>query len=96
MVWTILQLLITINEPFKQIINKMNLHDLIKLKYVLAAAFYSMFGIIILLLSFIIIEKITPEDSWQEIIKNKNIALAIVLAAFILAIGNIIASAIHE
>ena len=74
----------------------MHLTDLIKLKYVLAAAFYSMFGIIILLISFFIIEKLTPENSWEEIIKNKNIALAIVLAAFILAIGNIIASAIHE
>ncbi len=42
-----------------------------------------------------ILEKLTPEKSWKEIVENKNIALAIVFAAFILGISLIIGLAIH-
>ena len=61
----------------------------------LASLIYSAAGIIILILSFIIIEIITPEKVWKELIQNKNVALAIVTASFILGIALIIASAIH-
>ena len=69
--------------------------ELIQLKYIMASIIYSFIGIFILVVSFYIIEKITPEDLWKEII-NKNLAVAIMAAAYILAIAIIISSAIHS
>jgi putative membrane protein len=65
------------------------------LKPVIASVIYSFLGFVILLVCYVIIEKITPEKSWKEIVENKNTALAIVLAAFILGISFIIGMAIH-
>lgn len=64
-------------------------------KPVIASVTYSLLGFIILLLCYFVIEKITPEKSWKEIVENKNTALAIVLGAFILGISFIIGMAIH-
>ncbi len=65
------------------------------IKYILSSVLYSFIGIAILVISFWIIEKITPENLWKEILVNKNSALAIMAAGFMLAIAIIIASAIH-
>lgn len=73
----------------------MSLHELINLKYIIASVVYSVIGIIILLVSYWIIEKITPEDLWNEIVHKHNVALAIVCASFMLAVAMIISSAIH-
>ncbi len=56
---------------------------------------YSFLGIAILLVCYLIIEKLTPEKTWQEIAKNGNIAIAIVFGAFIIGISIIISAAIH-
>lgn len=66
-----------------------------EVKYLLGALVYSGLGILILLIAFWIIEKITPENLWKEIIEKKNTALAILAAAFMIAVAIIIASAIH-
>jgi putative membrane protein len=65
-------------------------------KYVLASLLYSFIGIAILGVSFWIFEKVTPENIWKEIIEKQNVALAIVSAAFMIAIAIIISSAIHS
>lgn len=69
--------------------------DVLQLKYIVASVVYSLIGIIILVVSFYVIEKITPENTWKELVQNKNVAIAIVAAAYILAIAIIISSAIH-
>lgn len=74
----------------------MSLNELINIKYIIASVVYSVIGIVILLISFWIIERITPENLWKEILEKKNMALAIVFAAFIIAIAIIISSAIHS
>lgn len=56
---------------------------------------YSITGIIILLVAYLIVEKLTPENSWKEIVENKNLALAIVFAGFIIGISMIISAALH-
>lgn len=62
----------------------------------LNSVLYSTIGIIILLISFFIVEKLTPKHSlWKEVVENKNLALAFVAGCFILGISIIIASAIH-
>ncbi len=56
---------------------------------------YSLLGIAVFWISFIVIDKLTPYDLWGEINREKNVALAIVVGAMCIAIGMIIASAIH-
>lgn len=71
------------------------MQDLINLHSFGASVIYSFVGIFILVLSFYIVEKITPENLYKELVENKNTAIAIVAGAFIIAIAIIIASAIH-
>lgn len=65
------------------------------MKYVVASLVYSFLGIFVLVICFVIIERITPENLWKEIIEKRNIALAILAAAFMIAVAMIISSAIH-
>lgn len=65
------------------------------LQYLVPAIVYSIVGILILFICFWIVEKISPENLWKEIIENKNVALAIMAASFMIAIAIIISSAIH-
>ena len=62
---------------------------------VLASVVFSLVGIIVLGVCFWIFEKVTPENLWKEIIEKQNVALAIVSGAFMIAMGIIIASAVH-
>ena len=56
---------------------------------------YSVIGIVLVALAFVVIDKITPYDLWKELIENRNQPLATVVAAFCLAIAIIVAAAIH-
>lgn len=56
---------------------------------------YSVIGIFLVGLAFIIVDKITPYDLWKELVESRNQALATVVAAFVLAIAIIVAAAIH-
>jgi uncharacterized membrane protein YjfL (UPF0719 family) len=71
------------------------MQEIINLKYVAGAFIYSFIGIFILFISFWIAEKVTPEDLWKEILVKQNKALAIIAAAFMVAVSVIVASAIH-
>ena len=62
---------------------------------VLGTILYAVIGVVVLWLSFVIIDKITPYDLWEEIVGKKNVALAIVVGAMFVAIGQIVAAAIH-
>lgn len=69
--------------------------DLIHLQPIINSIIFSLLGIVILLITYFIIEKITPENTWKEIVQKNNIAIAIVFAAFIIGISMIISAAIH-
>ncbi len=71
------------------------MEQVLTLKYVLAAIVYSTIGIIILCLSTKVFDWLTPGDMWKDIVIEKNLPLAIVLAAMTIAVGNIIAASIH-
>lgn len=65
-------------------------------QFLINSILYSVIGIGILVLVFVIVEKSTPKHNlWKEVVENKNVALAIVAGFFMLAISIIIASAIH-
>ncbi len=61
----------------------------------LLSVFYSVLGLVILCLGFYVVDKITPGSMWEEINQKQNVALAILAAGFAIALGIIIASAIH-
>lgn len=69
--------------------------DFITSKPILNSLIFSFLGIIILLIAYFIIEKLTPENTWKEVTQKNNIAVAIVFAAFIIGISMIISAAIH-
>ncbi len=64
-------------------------------QYLLNSIVYSILGVIVFWVSFIIIDKITPYDLWREIVRERNQALATVVAAMCLGVALIVASAIH-
>ena len=59
------------------------------------AAVYSILGIVLFVLSFLFVDKMTPYHLWDEIVRNKNLALAVLLGAMSIGICMIIASAVH-
>ncbi|PAM92276.1 hypothetical protein B4N84_26075 [Flavobacterium sp. IR1] len=69
--------------------------ELLHLQPIINSIVYSLVGIAILLVVYFIIEKITPENTWKEVVEKNNIAVAIVLAAFIIGISMIVSAAIH-
>ncbi len=56
---------------------------------------YSILGVVIFWVSFVIVDKLTPYELWREIVERKNQPLAIVVAAMCLGIAIIVAAAIH-
>ena len=56
---------------------------------------FAVIGVVIFWLSFVIIDKITPYDLWQEIVEKQNVALGLVVAAMSLGVSIIVAAAIH-
>jgi uncharacterized membrane protein YjfL (UPF0719 family) len=56
---------------------------------------YALIGVLVFLICFVIVDKLTPYQLWQQIVGEKNVALAIVVGAIAIAIGLIVAAAIH-
>lgn len=69
--------------------------EYLRLDFLVNSLVYSVLGVAVFWLSFLIIDKITPYDLWGQIVKEKNVALAILVAAMCLGIALIVASAIH-
>jgi putative membrane protein len=61
----------------------------------LATLVYAMLGIVVFIVSFIVVDKLTPGEMWQEIIEKRNTALAQLAGAVALGLSIIIAAAIH-
>jgi putative membrane protein len=64
-------------------------------KTVLASLVYSVVGIAVFAVCFLVIKVVTPFSIRKEIEEDHNTALAIVIGAVILGISLIIAAAIH-
>ena len=69
--------------------NDLHLHPL------LASVVYSVLGIGLLVVSFFLFDKLTPGTLRKEILEDQNTALAILGAAFVLAVALIISAVIH-
>ena len=56
---------------------------------------FSVLGVVVFWISFLLIDTLTPYSLWKEISEDRNTALAIVVGAMSLGICTIIAAAIH-
>ena len=74
----------------------MDILDLIQLKYVLAAIVYAFIGIGVFVVSFALLDFVTPKVAvWKELVEKQNLAMGVFLGCVALGIAIIIASAIH-
>ena len=65
------------------------------LSAVINSIVFSVIGVVVFWVSFIVIDTLTPYNLWKEISEDRNLALAIVVGAMSLGICTIIAAAIH-
>lgn len=72
----------------------MGLEDL-RLSAVFGSIIFALIGVVIFWLSFVVIDKLTPYNLWEEIVEKQNVALGLVVAAMSLGICIIVAAAIH-
>lgn len=61
----------------------------------LSSVVYAITGVVVFCLGFIIVDKLTPYNLWQELVEKKNTALALVVGLGALGVCIIIAAAIH-
>jgi putative membrane protein len=69
--------------------------ELLKPAAFAASILFALIGVVIFWLCFIIIDKLTPYNLWQELVEKQNVALGVVVAAMCLGISIIVAAAIH-
>jgi putative membrane protein len=69
--------------------------NLVPIANIVSALIFTVLGIIVFVMTFVVMDKITPYHLWKEIVQEHNIALAILVGAMSIGICIIIASAIH-
>lgn len=62
---------------------------------VIATLLYAGLGITFFVLSFVLVDKLTPGELWREIIERQNVAVAVLAGAVAIGLSTIIAAAIH-
>lgn len=67
--------------------------NLLDVQHLVAAVIYSGLGAVVFFAWFVIFDKVTPYDLWQELIVKQNRALATVMSGLSIAMGIIIAAA---
>lgn len=61
----------------------------------LAAVLWAVLGIAILIGALFVVDRLTPGTMWKELIEEHNTAVAIVMGSIAIALGIIIAAAVH-
>jgi uncharacterized membrane protein YjfL (UPF0719 family) len=69
--------------------------NLVPLANVISALVFTFIGILVFVVAFVVMDKVTPYHLWKEIVQEHNMALAILVGAMSIGICIIIASAIH-
>ena len=69
--------------------------NMIPIANVISALVFTFLGILVFVVAFIVMDKVTPYHLWKEIVQEHNMALAILVGALSIGICIIIASAIH-
>jgi putative membrane protein len=63
--------------------------------YILNAVIFAAVGLLIFVVAFVIVDKMTPYHLWNEIVHEHNTALAILVGAMSIGMCIIIAAAVH-
>ena len=61
---------------------------------IIAAALYAVLGVVLFILAFVVLDRLTPGSLWKEIIDEHNTALAILAGAVAIGLSIIIAAAV--
>ena len=64
------------------------------MRHLVAALVYALLGIVVFVVAFVTLDKLTPGSLWREIIDEHNTALAVMVGAISIGISIIIAAAI--
>ncbi|MDM0111773.1 DUF350 domain-containing protein [Variovorax sp. J22R133] len=67
----------------------------LKPSVVLGSLVYALIGVAVFWICFVVLDKLTPYNLWNEIVEKQNVALGLVVAAMCLGISIIVAAAIH-
>lgn len=62
---------------------------------ILGTLVYSVIGIVIFIVAYLVFEKASPFSIKKEVLEDQNVALAIIMAAVVLGLSIIIAAAVH-
>ena len=62
---------------------------------VLNAMIFAVLGIVIFVVAFALVDRLTPYHLWKEIVEDHNTALAVLIGAMSIGMCVIIAAAIH-
>jgi len=74
----------------------MDLFSLVEPRFIAAALLFSLIGIIIFVVAFVLLDVLTPKVSvWNELVEKQNMAMAVFLGAVVIGIALIVSSAIH-
>jgi len=69
--------------------------NFVPLGNIVAALAFAFLGMLIFVIAFLVMDKLTPYHLWKEIVQEHNMALAILVGAMSLGLCIIIAAAIH-
>ncbi|MCO5165741.1 MAG: DUF350 domain-containing protein [Planctomycetes bacterium] len=64
-------------------------------QHLLAAAIYTVFGVIVFGIAFVVMTKLTPFSVRKEIEEDQNTSLAIIMGSIVIGLAIIIAAAVH-
>jgi len=87
-------MLFVANTVFAESGEMIKVKALLDMEHILAVLVYSVIGILIMVLSFAIIDWLHPRDIWGEIADKQNRAMAIMIGCMMLGISIIIAAAV--
>lgn len=62
---------------------------------VVASILFSVIGIAIYVIGFVVLDKVTPYHLWREINEKQNVALAILVGSMAIGLALIVSAAIH-
>ncbi len=69
--------------------------SLFPISNIVNALIFAFIGVMVFVIAFVVMDKVTPYHLWKEIVQEHNMALAILVGAMSIGICIIIAAAIH-
>jgi uncharacterized membrane protein YjfL (UPF0719 family) len=60
-----------------------------------AAVIFSLLGVVLFLLAFMLFDRMTPGSIWKELLEDQNVALGNLMGGIAIALAIIIGAAIH-